>query len=53
MNAGWIAIGLLLAAALVLIGASRFRRRQDIDLGSVSHHWIAEHRLRQGNDHHR
>jgi hypothetical protein len=49
VNAGWIVLGMATAiAALVL--ATTWLRRGDVDLGSVSHQWIAEQRAGQGYD---
>ena len=50
MNASWIALGIGLAVAMVMLATSWRRRYQDFDLGTVSDQWIAEHRLGQGHD---
>jgi hypothetical protein len=40
----WVVIGLVLAAVAALVVALR-RGSRAADLGTVSHQWIAEHRL--------
>jgi hypothetical protein len=49
-----ISIGILtllgLAVAIVAGLAWRRRRAQQVDLGVVSHQWVAEHRLGQVHD---
>ena len=50
MNAGWILLVLGIAGAVVMQATSRLRRDQYGDLGTVSHHWIAEQRLGQGQN---
>jgi hypothetical protein len=52
VNAGWIVLGLGAAVAVVTL-ASSWLRRDHVDLGSVSHHWIAEQRMSQEQDPHR
>lgn len=49
MSSIWILAGLALIAAIVVIVSWR-RRGQDVDLGAVSHQWMAEHRLGQTHD---
>lgn len=48
-----IAIGAGLAVAALVLGRSRQRTDGDANLGSVSSHWVAEHRLGPSNDSHR
>jgi hypothetical protein len=50
VNAGWIVLGMGIAVAVLMLATSWFRRDQDVDLGSVSHHWIAEQRMDQRHD---
>jgi hypothetical protein len=50
VNTGWIVLGTAIAVAGLVLAASRFRRDQETDFGSVSHQWIAEHRAGQGYD---
>ena len=51
MNAGWIVLGIGVAVAIVMLATSWLRRYQDdLDLGTVSHQWIAEQRPGQGHD---
>lgn len=45
MNAESIVIGVAIAVTLIVLAMAWLRRDQDVDLGTVSHHWIAEHRL--------
>jgi hypothetical protein len=41
----WVGIGTTLVIAVLMLAAvSRFRRRSD-DLGFVSAHWVAQHRV--------
>jgi hypothetical protein len=48
----WIAAGVGLLALLRLALGSRTRREGGpADLGSVSEHWVAEHRAGQSHDH--
>jgi hypothetical protein len=50
MNAVFIILGLALVGIVArLIGWSRVRSRP-AELGFVSHQWVAEHRLSQGQD---
>jgi hypothetical protein len=44
MNLGWLALGIAAAGAIVAVFASRHRRQQMADFGTVSTHWIAEQR---------
>jgi len=46
VNIGWVVV-VALAAVIVVIATTWLRRHQDLDLGSVSHQWIAEQRLGQ------
>lgn len=47
----WIVVGLGIAGAVAALVTSWQRGRdQHADLGTVSHQWIAEHRLGQGTD---
>lgn len=50
MNASWILLGVAVAVAVVVLVTSWLRRDHDVDLGSVSHQWIAEQRMGQGHD---
>jgi hypothetical protein len=50
VNAVWVVIGLSVAGALVAAFTSWRRGVADVDLGMVSHQWISEHRLGQGED---
>ena len=50
MTAGWLVLSLAVAAASLILGTTWFRRGGNIDLGSVSHQWIAEQRAGQGYD---
>jgi hypothetical protein len=43
-NMNWVVIGLVLAGVVALVAAVR-RGSRAADLGTVSHQWIAEHRL--------
>jgi hypothetical protein len=49
VNIGWVVV-VALAGVIVVIATIWLRRHQDLDLGSVSHQWIAEQRLGQGHD---
>ena len=53
VNAGLIVLGMGVAVTVLALATSWFRRDHHADLGSVSHHWIAEQRLGQGQDPHR
>ena len=46
----WILGSLAAAAAVFALARAWQRRRGDEDLGSVSHQWVAEHRLGHTND---
>ena len=50
MNPVWIVVGLGLAIVVIARVTSWRRGGQPADLGSVSHQWIAEHRLGSGQD---
>jgi len=50
VNPGWIVLAVAVAAAIVMLVTSRLRRDRVVDLGSVSHQWMAEQRLGQGHD---
>jgi hypothetical protein len=50
VSAGWIALGIGVALVIVMLATSWLRRRQDSDLGTVSHQWIAEQRFGQGHN---
>jgi len=45
-----IVIGIGVAVAMVMLTTSLRRRDQALDLGSVSHQWIAEQRMGEGHD---
>ena len=49
VNIGWVVV-VALAGVIVVITTIWLRRHGDLDLGSVSHQWIAEQRLGQGHD---
>jgi hypothetical protein len=53
MLAGWILLGIVVAAAGFTLAATWLRRGEHLDLGSVSHQWIAEQRSGQPYDSHR
>jgi hypothetical protein len=46
----WIVIGAGVAVSLFVFGRSRRRNDGDANLGSVSSHWVAEHRLGSSSD---
>ena len=46
----WIVIGAGVALAALVFGRTRRRNDGDANLGSVSSHWVAEHRLGSGGD---
>jgi len=50
MNTVWVVVGLCVAGAVLAIVTSWRRGDRLADLGSVSHQWIAEHRLGSGQD---
>jgi hypothetical protein len=51
VNAAWIILGIGVVAVVMLMLTRSWRRRhQGLDLGSVSHQWIAEQRMGQGHD---
>ena len=50
MTTAWMILVAGIALAVALIVASRVRRKDDLDLGTVSNHWIAERRLGQRHD---
>ena len=50
MNINWIVPSVGVVVAIALLVASRLRRDHDVDLGTVSHQWMAEQRLGQGHD---
>ena len=50
MNAGLMVLAVGVVGAAVMFVSSCLRRYQAVDLGTVSHHWIAEQRLGQGHD---
>lgn len=50
VNTGWIVLGMGVTVTVLALATSWFRRGHEADLGSVSHHWIAEQRLSQGQD---
>ena len=50
MNALWVLLAIAVAGAIVALAMSWLRRDEDSDLGTVSHQWIAEQRLGQGQD---
>jgi hypothetical protein len=50
MNMVWVVVGLVVVGAILALVTSWQRRDQHSDLGAVSHQWISEHRLGQGQD---
>jgi hypothetical protein len=50
VNAGWILLAVAIAGAVVMLVTSWVRRDRYLDLGTVSHHWIAEQRLGQSQN---
>jgi hypothetical protein len=49
MNTVWVALALVILAALLALVSSWRRRTNPTDLGAVSHQWIAEHRAASGD----
>jgi hypothetical protein len=47
---GWVVIGLVIAGVAIKLITFWRRPAHFADLGSVSHQWIAEHRLGSGED---
>lgn len=50
MSAAWLALLVGLALAVVAVASSVFRRHGPVDLGTVSHQWIAEQRFGANHD---
>lgn len=50
MNVGWMAVLIGVALAVVAVASSWFRRHEPLDLGTVSHQWIAEQRFGTSHD---
>ena len=50
VNEAWILLGMAVAAGGVVLATTWLRRGERVDLGSVSHQWIAEQRTGQGYD---
>jgi len=50
VSAGWILLAVGIAAVVVMLVRSWARRDRQRDLGTVSHHWIAEQRFGSGQD---
>jgi hypothetical protein len=50
VNPSWIVLGVFIAGAIVMVATLRLRRRQVVDLGTVSHQWMTEQRFGQGHD---
>ena len=50
MNVEWTILGVGIAVAVAVLARSWRRRHQNVDLGTVSDHWISEQRLGQGHD---
>jgi hypothetical protein len=50
VNAAWILMGIGVAVAMLMLTTSWRRRDQQVDLGSVSHQWMAEQRMGQGHE---
>jgi hypothetical protein len=50
VNAAWIVLGIGAAVAIYLFATAWRRRDHERDLGTVSHQWMAEHRMGQGHD---
>jgi hypothetical protein len=45
VNVVWIALGIGIVVAAVALATSWIRRYQGVDLGTVSHQWMAQQRL--------
>ena len=50
MNPNWIVFAIGVTGAIVIFASSRLRRVSPADLGTLSHQWMAERRLRQGHE---
>jgi len=50
VSTGWIVLAIAVVVAGLTLATSWLRRDHDVDLGSVSDQWIAEHRTGQGHD---
>jgi hypothetical protein len=50
VNTAWIVIGIGVAVAMLVLTTSWRRRDQEVDLGTVSHQWMAEQRMGQGHE---
>jgi len=53
VSAVWIVVGLATVGAVIALVASRLRGGPHADLGTVSSHWISEHRLGSNQDYSR
>jgi hypothetical protein len=50
VSVGWIVLAIGIAVGGLVFATSRRRREYDVDLGTVSHQWMAEQRLGQRHD---
>jgi uncharacterized membrane protein len=50
VNAAWVLVALVAVGAMVALLTSLLRGDRSADLGTVSHQWVAEHRLGSGQD---
>jgi hypothetical protein len=50
VNIVWIVVGAGIVSGVVALFAAWQRNDEQHDFGSVSHHWIAEHRFGQADD---
>jgi hypothetical protein len=50
MSAVWLVLFVGVALAVVAVVSSVFRRHPPVDLGTVSHQWIAEQRFGANHD---
>jgi hypothetical protein len=50
VNAAWILLAIGITGAVTMMTTSWLRRDQYNGLGTLSHQWIAEQRLGQGQD---
>ena len=50
MTAGWLVLGMAVGLAGLVLATTWLRRNEQVDLGSVSHQWIAEQRAGQAYD---
>jgi hypothetical protein len=50
VTAGWLVLGMAVGLAGLVLATTWLRRNEQVDLGSVSHQWIAEQRAGQAYD---